>query len=78
MARYLEVELAIRHKDVRPSVEARYMVGLGKQLPITDVVCLQKEVAVFIEEQAVEQYENKQCDEAWDSFFFLDFEYVHL
>ena len=59
MARYLEVELAIRHKDVRPSVETRYMVGLGKQLPITDVVRLQKEVAVFIEEQAVEQYEDK-------------------
>ena len=57
MARNLEIEFAIRHKDVRPCIKAGYMEGLGEQLPEADVVRSEEKVAVFVEEQPVEQYE---------------------
>ena len=76
MARYLEIEFAIRHENVRPGIESRHMVSLGKELPVADVVRSQEEVAIFVEEHAVEQHEYQECDEAWYPFFLLDFEYI--
>ena len=59
MTRYLEIELAIRHEDVRPSIESWNVISFGEQTPETDMVGGQEQVAVFIKEQAVEQYENQ-------------------
>ena len=57
MAGNLEIEFAIRHKDIRPCIKSGYMEGLGEQLPEADVVRSEEKVAVFVEEQPVEQYE---------------------